>query len=93
MISTQTVFDTPTRNLLIGPWRPPFRQKYVEVIGTSLGRLKGAFIAWASTPSLPHAALWEASVIMSLLTTERVSDTPDSIAPEMPSLTDRWPRG
>ena len=53
--------------------------------------MSAAVTKWAKVPLLPYAALWEASVIVSLLK-ERDDFEPDRYATEMPLLMDDWPR-
>jgi hypothetical protein len=82
MISEQTALNTLTPEPLVGTRRATFCCQQVAGMGAScirasLAGLMRAFTAWASSPSLPHAALWEASVIVSLVTTEHASHTPD----------------
>jgi hypothetical protein len=92
MISEHTALNTATPKLFVGPWLAPFsRQRVAGGIGTSFAQLTRALTAWARVPALPHAALWEATIMVGLLT-ERESHTSGPFATEMPFMTDGWPR-
>jgi hypothetical protein len=61
-------------------------------IGAMAQQAIWALCGWAKVPVLPYAALWEASVITSLLTGHGLFE-PDGFATETPFLTNSWPRG
>jgi hypothetical protein len=92
MISEQTTLWTSPRTVMTDTWRAPLRHHQLPGIRAMAHRLTRAVSGWASVPVLPHAALWEASALLSLLN-ERESFPPDPYATEMPFLTDSWPHG
>jgi hypothetical protein len=92
MISEQSALNTRTRQLSVGTSRYPFSRQRVAGIGASFAQLTRGLTTWARVPALPYAALWEASLMVSLLT-EHESQKPDPFATEMPFLTDAWLRG
>jgi hypothetical protein len=92
MISEHTALNTPDQKPFVGTWCSPFSRQRVAGIGACFVRLTRTITAWNRVPALPYAALWEASIMVSLLT-ERESHTPDPFAAEMPFLSDAWLRG
>jgi len=91
MIADQTAVQRPTSTAAIGTSHASLRKRQLSAIGAKVRRMSAAVSKWAKVPLLPYAALWEASVIVSLLK-ERDYFEPDRYATEMPWLTDDWPR-
>ncbi len=61
-------------------------------IGRIVHRVAGALGHRAKAPVLPYAHLWEASVVVGLLTNPQYFE-PDRYAIDTPFLPDSWPRG
>jgi hypothetical protein len=81
MIAEQsTSLKTLTRPEMTQAWRAPVSRHAFSVIGTTALRLTRAMISWVGVAALPHATLWEASLIVNLLS-ER-----DKYKPEAYSL-------
>jgi hypothetical protein len=91
MISEQTALNTPRVSSMTAVWHAPFGRQ-LAALGMSLARLTRDVQAWAHVPALPHAALWEASVVVDLVNGQKFHE-PDPVVGEPPFLTDSWLRG
>jgi hypothetical protein len=91
MISEQTALNAPTRTFTTTP-RPVFARAHLDGLATSLGRFTRAVQAWARVPALPYASLWEASVVVDLVSDQQLYE-PDPFATESQFLTYAWLRG
>jgi hypothetical protein len=70
MISEQTALQTPTASLVADIWRRPGRhpvRQYLAPIGRSLVSLSRGLQALTRVPALPYAAIWEASVVVDMV--------------------------
>jgi hypothetical protein len=81
MISDQTALNTSTRTFVTGTQRPVFARAHLTAIGTSLAGFTRSLQAWARVPALPYASLWEASVVVDLLSDQKLYE-PDPLGTE-----------
>jgi hypothetical protein len=91
MISEHTVMNAQTRTLVTDTWLSTFSRRSLNAVETSLARVTRNLHAWASAPVLPHAALWEAALVVDLVNNQRF-DEPAVSTTEPPFLTDAWLR-
>lgn len=89
MIAEQTAVNTRTQNLVV---HAPISCQGVAAIGTGLVRLARTLAAWASVPTLPYAALWEASLVANVVN-DRMHYEADPDATDLPLLANSWLRG
>jgi hypothetical protein len=92
MLSERTAFYTPTRLVMTRARHATDGRNHLVGTGGIARRLTHAIIGFAQAPALPYAALWEASLVVSLLNV-RDSFESDRPATEMNVLTDVWLRG
>ena len=92
MIYERTAADRPT-SLVKNGMRRPFLlgQHQLVGIGARARVLIRRVDEWVRVQVLPHAALWEASVVVSLLTQEAFETERGASRP--PALTDSWLHG
>lgn len=91
MISEQTTGRAPV-SITAATMRRPFGQIQLTALSCVARRVTGVLRKWAGAPVLPYASLWEASVLLDVLT-EREYFEPDRYTAEAPFVTDSWPRG
>ena len=91
MIAEQTALHSPKQTVVTGTWRAPFDRPHLTGIRV-VAREFTRSMTVARVPVLPFAALWEASVVVSLLNQRESfdSDPPDV---DTSVLTDAWLRG
>jgi hypothetical protein len=89
MISEQIALNIPTRTLVTGTPRAAFVHAQLTAVRRSVASLTGALRAWARVPALPYAAMWEASVVVDLVTDQKFYE-PDPFATGRSYLTDSW---
>jgi hypothetical protein len=91
MIAEQTVPQTQRPTVMTRTSRTPARRPLTAMTSSALA-LSRAAISWIRIGPLPYATLWEASLVVDLLT-ERDIQEPDAFSTQMPSSTDSWLRG
>jgi hypothetical protein len=77
MISDRTAVQTLGRTAIPRTWHTPFGRDWVATIAATTRRVARAVRSFAKVPPLPYAALWEASVLVSLVKAAD-RDKPDS---------------
>jgi hypothetical protein len=92
MIVEQTLLHRPKETVVTAAWRAPIGRPYFTEIRARAGRFTRSLIACARVPVLPYAALWEASVVVSLLN-QRESYESDRPTAHTFVLTNAWLRG
>jgi hypothetical protein len=91
MIIERTLPHSPKQTVVTGAWHAPTDRPHVTGIGRVACHFTRSLTQWARVPVLPYAALWEASVVVSLLN-ERESFESDRATPDKSVLTDAWLR-
>jgi hypothetical protein len=92
MINDQNAIQTISFSPAAHPSRTRYGRGRLAPLAAALRRMAAALTAVARGGVRPHAALWEASVVLSLIQ-EREEFEPDPFGTEMPFLSDSWPRG
>jgi hypothetical protein len=92
MIVEQTLLHSPKQTLVTGAWHAPMERSQLTAIRAVACHFTRSLTEWARVPALPYAALWEASVIVSLLI-QRESFGSDRPTADTSVLTDAWLRG
>jgi hypothetical protein len=67
MIAERTALHSPKQTAVTGAWRAPIDLAHLTGIRAVAYHFTRSLTAWARVPVLPYAALWEASVVVSLL--------------------------
>ena len=91
MIAEQLALHRPRQIAVRGASRATIDRAHLAGIRAVACHITRSLTDWARVPVLPHAALWEASVVVSLLN-RRESFEPDRPAADPFVLTDAWPR-
>jgi len=92
MIAEQTALHSPQQTVVTGAWRAPIDRPHLTGIRAVACQFTRSLTAWARIPVLPYAALWEASLVVTLLN-QRESFDSDRPAVDTSVLTDAWLRG
>ena len=92
MIVEQTLLHSPKQTVVTGAWQAPIDRPHLTGIRAVACHFTRSLTEWARVPALPYAALWEASVIVSLLI-QRESFESDRPTADTSVLTDAWLRG
>jgi hypothetical protein len=92
MIVEQTLLHSPKQTSVIGAWQARIGRPHVTGIRAVARQFARSLTAWARVPVLRYAALWEASVVVSLLNQRESfeSERPDA---DTFVLNDAWLRG
>ena len=92
MIAEQTVLRTQTPTVATRTSRAPASLLPIAAMKSRAITLSRAVISWIRIGALPYATLWEASLVVDLVT-ERDLQEPDAFSTQMPFSTDSWLRG
>ena len=92
MITEQLALHSPRQTVVTGAWRAPIDRPQLTGIRAVAWHFTRSLTDWARVPVLPYAALWEASVVVSLLN-QRESFESDRPTADTFVLTDAWLRG
>jgi len=93
MVAKQTALNSPKQSVVTGAaWHAPIAGRHITRIRVVACQFARSVTAWARVPVLPYAALWEASVVVSLLN-QRESFESDRPGADTSVKTDAWLRG
>jgi hypothetical protein len=68
MIAELTAFRAATDSVLTPRWRAPIDADLFGAFPSMVRRVGRAMAGWARTPVLPYATLWEASLVVGVVT-------------------------
>ena len=92
MIAEQPALHSPKQTVVTGAWRAPIDRPHLTGIRAVACQFTRSLTDWARGPVLPYAALWEASVVVSLLN-QRESFDSDRPVGDTSVLIEAWLRG
>jgi hypothetical protein len=92
MIVEETLLHSPRQTVMTGAWRATIDRADVTEIRAVVCHFTRSLTEWARVPALPYAALWEASMVVSLMN-QRASFDFDRSTADTSILSDAWVRG
>ena len=92
MSAEQIARHSPRQTVVTAAWRAPIGRPHLTGIRAVACHFARSLTQWARVPVLPYAALWEASVVVSLLD-QRESFESGLPAVDTSVLSEAWLRG